>query len=80
MFLHAYDFGELKEMFGSGTAAVVSHVADLNYKGEDYPLPPVEDRKIGPMIQKALTDIKENAVEENNGWVKPAVSTILATV
>jgi hypothetical protein len=29
------------------------------------------------MIKKTLTDIKENTIEENNGWVTPAVSSIL---
>jgi branched-chain amino acid aminotransferase len=75
----AHKTGELKEMFGSGTAAVISHVADLSYQNVVYSMPAVKDRKIGPMIKKALTDIKENSVEENNGWVTPAVSTILET-
>ncbi|BDS10632.1 branched-chain amino acid aminotransferase [Aureispira anguillae] len=78
--IDAHKAGELKEMFGSGTAAVVSHVADISYQNVVYSLPAIEDRKIGPMIKKALTDIKENTVEETNGWVTPAVSTILEKV
>ena len=76
----AHQTGELKEMFGSGTAAVISHVADLCYQDKVYSLPAVEDRKIGPMIKKMLTDIKENTVEENYGWVTPATSSVLETV
>jgi len=78
--IEAHKAGELKEMFGSGTAAVVSHVADISYQDAIYDLPSIEDRKIGPMIKKALTDIKENTVAENHGWVTPAVSTILEQV
>lgn len=78
--VEAHKAGELKEMFGSGTAAVVSHVADLSYQDTVYSLPAIEDRKIGPMIKKELTDIKEHTVEETNGWVTSAVSTILETV
>lgn len=78
--IEAHKAGELKEMFGSGTAAVVSHVADISYQDTVYDLPAIESRKIGPMIKKALTDIKENTVIENHGWVTPAVSTILEKV
>jgi branched-chain amino acid aminotransferase len=78
--IEAHKVGELKEMFGSGTAAVVSHVADISYQGTVYSLPAIEDRKIGPMIKKALTDIKENTVADTHGWVTPATSTILEKV
>ncbi|WP_052593476.1 branched-chain amino acid aminotransferase [Aureispira sp. CCB-QB1] len=78
--IEAHKTGELKEMFGSGTAAVVSHVADISYQDVVYDLPAIEDRKIGPMIKEKLTDIKENTVEENHDWVTPAVSTILEKV
>lgn len=78
--IEAHKVGELKEMFGSGTAAVVSHIADISYQGTVYALPAIEDRKIGPMIKKALTDIKENTVDDNHGWVTPATSTILEKV
>lgn len=77
--IEAHGKGELKEMFGSGTAAVVSHVADLTYQDKTYELPAIEDRKIGPMIKQALTDIKEHKVEESYGWVTEATSGILAT-
>jgi branched-chain amino acid aminotransferase len=78
--IEAHKAGELKEMFGSGTAAVVSHIADISYQETVYALPAIEDRKVGPMIKKALTDIKENTVAENHGWVTPATSTILEKV
>jgi branched-chain amino acid aminotransferase len=77
--INAYNSGELKEMFGSGTAAVVSHVADLSYKDQVYTLPEIENRKIGPMIKQKLTNIKENTDDEKYGWVTPAQSTILET-
>ncbi len=78
--LDAHQQGELKEVFGSGTAAVVSHVSDLTYQDTTYPLPPVEDRKIGPMIKALLSDIKEHKVKEDNGWVTVAHSLALETV
>jgi len=77
--VNAHKTGNLKEMFGSGTAAVVSHVAKLTYQDETFELPAIEDRKIGPMIKQLLTDIKENKIEEAHGWVTPAKSTVLET-
>ena len=78
--LEAHAQGELKELFGSGTAAVVSHVADLTYQDQTYALPAIEDRKVGPMVKKLLTDIKEEQVKEDKGWVTTAHSIALETV
>ena len=48
----AYKNGELKEIFGAGTAAVVSHVASLTHNELKMTLPPVTERKIGNMLKK----------------------------
>ena len=77
--IEAHAKGELKEMFGSGTAAVVSHVQDVTYQDVTYDMPAVEDRKIGPMIKDILTSIKEHKVDESFGWVTAAKSSILET-
>ncbi len=45
----AYKNGTLEEVFGSGTAAVISPVGVLGYKGEDMV---INDGKIGPFAQK----------------------------
>ncbi|MEM9261928.1 MAG: branched-chain amino acid aminotransferase, partial [Bacteroidota bacterium] len=37
----AYDAGKLREVFGAGTAAVVSHVAEIQYGDKLMQLPPV---------------------------------------
>lgn len=75
--LEAHAQGELKEMFGSGTAAVVSHIADLTYQDKTYALPAIEDRKIGPMIKDKLTAIKEEVIKEDKGWVTQVTSNVL---
>jgi branched-chain amino acid aminotransferase len=41
--------GQLKEAFGTGTAAVVSPVADISYQGGDYQ---VADGKTGPLAHR----------------------------
>merc|ERR1712046_328278 len=56
--------GRLKEAFGAGTAAVVSPIKRINFKGEDIDLPSGEE--IGPVAQgfwDALTDIQYGRVE-----------------
>lgn len=75
--ISAHKNGDLKEMFGSGTAAVVSHVAELSYQNQNYILPEIEKRTIGPMIKALLTDIKEDTVDEAFGWVVNAHSQTL---
>jgi branched-chain amino acid aminotransferase len=76
--LEAHQTGKLEEMFGAGTAAVVSHVSDFNYKGQNYELPPVEGRKIGPMIKKRLEDYKKGVFEDKMGWLFPVGKTAVS--
>ncbi|MFZ2538718.1 MAG: branched-chain amino acid aminotransferase [Oscillospiraceae bacterium] len=61
--------GTLKEMFGTGTAAVVSPVGELKYKDQQIT---IGDNKIGEITQKlydALTAIQLGKAEDKFGWV-----------
>ena len=61
--------GELEEAFGSGTAAVVSPVGRLAWKGQEIL---ISDGKIGPLTQKfydTLTGIQYGELEDPFGWV-----------
>jgi len=69
--IEAYRAGKLEECFGSGTAAVVSHVAEITYKDLTMVLPPVEDRKIGKMLKATIDGLRAGTVEDTNGWVRP---------
>lgn len=68
--LEAHHSGELKEIFGSGTAAVVSHVASLTHKGEEIVLPPIKDRKIGNMLKHEINAIRTGEMEDTFGWLE----------
>ena len=60
--------GTLEEAFGSGTAAVVSPIGDLSYKGQDYI---ISGGKIGPVAQDlydTLTGIQWGRIEDPYGW------------
>lgn len=65
----AHDSGELKEVFGSGTAAVVSPVGLIDHKGKRIEL---DREKPGEFAQKcfdAITDIQYGRSEDKFGWV-----------
>ena len=60
--------GSLEEAFGSGTAAVVSPIGTLSYKGESFP---ISGGQIGPVAQElydTLTGIQWGRVEDPYGW------------
>ncbi|KAB7531364.1 branched-chain amino acid aminotransferase [Flagellimonas olearia] len=64
--------GSLKEMFGAGTAAVVSPIGAFGYKGEDYDLPELED-SYASRLKKRITDIQYNRAEDKFGWRYPVL-------
>jgi len=59
--------GELKEMFGAGTAAVVSPISGFGHKGSDYDLPEIEN-SYAMLLKKKITDIQYNRAEDKYGW------------
>jgi len=66
--IHAHKAGELKELFGTGTAATVSMIQELCY--EDYSMKfDTSTWKAVPAVKKLLTDIREGRVEDTRGWM-----------
>ncbi|HET8886764.1 MAG TPA: branched-chain amino acid aminotransferase [Salinimicrobium sp.] len=59
--------GELKEMFGSGTAAVINPIKGFGYKGEKFELKDQED-SYATLFKSKLTDIQYNKSEDKFGW------------
>jgi branched-chain amino acid aminotransferase len=59
--------GSLKEMFGAGTAAVISPIATFGFKDTDYHLPELES-PVALRLKKRITDIQTNKVEDLFGW------------
>ncbi|PHR71578.1 MAG: branched chain amino acid aminotransferase [Lutibacter sp.] len=62
--------GELKEMFGAGTAAVISPIAGFGHRGEDYDLPEMEN-SYASRLKKRITDIQYGKTEDKFGWRYP---------
>ncbi len=59
--------GSLKEMFGAGTAAVISPIAGFGFKDTDYNLPELEN-PIAQRLKNRITDIQTNKAEDLFGW------------
>ena len=64
----AYDEGKLEEAFGTGTAAVISPIGELNYEGK---IMNINGGAIGEVSQKlydSLTGIQWGKLEDTFGW------------
>ena len=66
--IEAHDNGKLQEVFGTGTAAVISPVGILAFKDKDYT---INNMQIGPIAQKfydTITGIQYGEIEDKYGW------------
>lgn len=68
--IEAAEKGTLMELFGSGTAAVVSPISSFGYKGKRYELPELID-SYASRFKKRITDIQYNRSEDPFGWRYP---------
>lgn len=59
--------GELKEIFGTGTATVINPIAGFGYKGEKFELPKMEDT-YARFFKDKLMKIQYNQAEDRYGW------------
>lgn len=59
--------GKLKELFGSGTAAVINPILGFGYKGVRYELPQL-DNSYASRFKKQLLNIQYNKAEDKFGW------------
>lgn len=67
---NGYEQGHLLECFGTGTAAIVSHVRRIRYRDRTLELPPVEQRKVGPAVREKLLAIMGGRQPDPHGWVE----------
>ncbi len=67
--LDANEKGHLQEIFGTGTAAVISPVGELNYKGQ---VCTINNGKTGALAQKLFDElqaIQNGYIQDPYGWV-----------
>ena len=69
--VEAHKSGALTEIFGSGTAAVISPVGELRYNDQVLS---IGEGEVGPLAHKffdAIVDIQYGRVEDAYGWIEP---------
>ena len=66
--IDAYKAGQLREVFGTGTAATISPIKELRYK--DFVMTfDVDQWRTAPMIKSWLDDIRACRREDKYGWM-----------
>lgn len=66
--VEAAEKGELKEIFGTGTAATIAKVIGFEYNEVYRDLPHVEE-PYSDLMKKSLQDIQYNRTEDKHGWL-----------
>lgn len=65
----AYKNGQLKEAFGTGTAASVAPIGKLTYKEDVMELPSVDKYEVMNWIKVTLDDIRYGRKDDTHGWI-----------
>ncbi len=65
----AMESGKLEEAWGCGTAAVISPIGELCYKGKKYAVNNGEIGETTQYLYDTLTGIQWGKIEDNFGWV-----------
>lgn len=66
--IEAYKAGELKEVFGTGTAAVIAPIKELRYKDFIMEFDPATFTTAAA-VKARLSDIREGKAEDEYGWL-----------
>ncbi len=69
--MDAHASGKLQEVFGAGTAAVISPVGEIKYGDKVIT---IGGGEVGPVAKKyynAITDIQYGQAEDHMGWIEP---------
>lgn len=66
--LEAHKNGQLKEIFGTGTAATIALIKELGYK--DYTMAfDVDTWKIAPEVKRRMDDIRYGIIPDTHNWL-----------
>ncbi|MCZ6472803.1 MAG: hypothetical protein O6934_05125, partial [SAR324 cluster bacterium] len=68
--VRAHQSGELEEMFGSGTAAVISPVGVLSYKGRSYEIGEGKTGALAQRLFEELTAIQYGKRADPFNWIR----------
>ena len=71
-FEYAHKTGELREVFGTGTAATISLIKELCYKEHSLHFD-INGWEVAPGIKDKLAAIREGRIADTHGWMVPVV-------
>ena len=74
----AHEKGELLEIFGSGTAAVVANVAKMDWNDKSIVFNDVAEHKIANGLRDIINGMRAGTVADDFGWIVPVRSTVSA--
>jgi len=63
--------GDLVEAFGTGTAAVISPIGHLHYKGHDWEINKGENGPLSNQLYSEITAIQSGRAPDKHGWIQP---------
>ncbi len=69
--VNGYDNGNLIELFGTGTAAVISSVSRLKFNDKILQFSETEAGELGTKLYSAITGIQYGRTEDKYGWIFP---------
>jgi branched-chain amino acid aminotransferase len=61
--------GSVTEVFGTGTAVVVSPFSGIGFEGEDIALPAITSSSISSILKTKLDGIRKGEFTDTHGWV-----------
>jgi branched-chain amino acid aminotransferase len=65
----AYQNGTLQEVFGTGTAAVISTVEKIHFEGQDIELD-TQQYVIAPMVKSEINGLRSGRLKDSFGWTR----------
>ena len=68
--IEAHTKGELLEVFGTGTAAVIAQINRIGYHGKDYHINAPEDG-VAAMLKSSINGIRQGRLQDKHDWVWP---------
>jgi branched-chain amino acid aminotransferase len=68
--LAAHREGRLRECFGTGTAATLSHVRRIHVDDDVLVLPPIEARTVGPAVREKLVAMMNGREADPHAWLE----------
>ncbi len=68
--------GSLKEVFGAGTAVVISPISGIGYQGEKYTIAE-QTNSYAAMIKEKIVNIQYNKSDDPYGWRKEVLPVMV---